>query len=476
MLNPSEIAMRPAGSAERVTAEIQANQPSLPEATPSTMAERFAPGGQRPSAEAPGRTRAEPPPAPQIMHEHLRPASPGRWLLVASILVSLVPTAIILALIWQGAIRLPRAQETPIVFDLERHEDMKQIAAIAVPALPALPTPRAAEPEARPDIALTTPVRLEAKVGEEVDFDIAIDSAEGLPARTIIAVRAMPEGASFSQGRAYAKTEWNLRPDEIGELTLKLPEMDGISDLRIELMAADGTVLATSTTKLAVVPDPKSELILRADESSRVADLIELGQKMIDVGYLAGARAYFQRAAEAGSGEAALKLGATFDPEFISEIGALGVKADSKEARAWYQRAKQLGVESAEAKLKALKESWSTRDAPGQAAEAEIKPASAEAEADSEETAEAPAQAAAADPAGADESTPAGIEWVSLSSYANVRAAPSTTADTLRVAEKGAKLRVTGREGNWVQVADPSTAEVGWVYSRFIETAQSPAQ
>jgi hypothetical protein len=25
-------------------------------------------------------------------------------------------------------------------------------------------------------------------------------------------------------------------------------------------------------------------------------------------------------------------------------------------------------------------------------------------------------------------------------------------------------------------VADPATSETGWVYSRFIETAQSPAQ
>ena len=67
-------------------------------------------------------------------------------------------------------------------------------------------------------------------------------------------------------------------------------------------------------------------------------------------------------------------------------------------------------------------------------------------------------------------------EWVALVGYANVRAAPSSTADTLRVAEKGAKLLLTGRQGNWVQVTDPATAEVGWVYSRFIETAQSPAR
>jgi uncharacterized protein YgiM (DUF1202 family) len=65
---------------------------------------------------------------------------------------------------------------------------------------------------------------------------------------------------------------------------------------------------------------------------------------------------------------------------------------------------------------------------------------------------------------------------VAILNYANVRAAPSTTADTLRVAEKGTKLRVTGREGNWVQVADPETKEVGWIYSRYIETAEAPAR
>ena len=473
MLNPSEIVIRPGGTADRGAAEGQASETPLPEPTPTIMAERFAPGGQK-AAEAPNRTRAELPAATKIVPEPPRPTTAGRWLLVSSILVSLVPTAIILALIWQGAIRLPSAPEMPIVLDLDRSQDVKQIAAIAVPALPA---PRAAEveAEAKPEIALTTPGRLDAKVGEEVEFNIAIDSADGLPARSVIAIRAMPEGASFSQGRAYAETEWNLRPDEIGELKLKLPERDGIAELRIELMAADGTVLASSTTKLAVAPDPKAELILRSDESNRVAELIEHGQKMIDVGYLAGARAYFKRAAEAGSGEAALKLGATYDPDFISEIGALGVKADLNEARVWYQRAKQLGIESAEAKLKALKESWTTREAPGQAAEAEVAPAAMEAEAENEPAASEASDSEAVVPARASAPLPdAKEEWVSLLNYANVRVAPSTTADTLRVAEKGTRLRVTGRQGNWVQVTDPETAEVGWVYSRFIETAQSP--
>jgi hypothetical protein len=54
-------------------------------------------------------------------------------------------------------------------------------------------------------------------------------------------------------------------------------------------------------------------MMVRSDEDERVDDLIKHGQKMVEVGYLAGARAYFKRAAEAGSGEAAVLLGATYE-------------------------------------------------------------------------------------------------------------------------------------------------------------------
>lgn len=474
MLTPSEIVIRPASLAERLAAEAKADQPPLPEPTPSTMAERFAPEGQK----------AEPRPVPEpvvmqgIIPEQTRGSSAGRWLLIASLLVSLVPTAIILALLWQGAIRLPGSPAMPIALDRDEASEREEVAVAAVATIPVAPPPTA-DTAAKPEIVLTAPAGIEAKTGEEVAYDIAIDSAETLPARSVIAIRAMPEGATFSQGRRYDATEWNLRPDEIGDLSLRLPpEASGRSELRVELMAADGTILASATTELNVAPDPKAALIIRSDESDRIANLIEHGQKMIDVGYFAGARAYFKRAAEAGSGDAALQLGATYDPEFIDRIGAHGIKADPAEARLWYERAKQLGVEGAEAKLKALKESWTPRSEPAQATEAEsATPTLAEAEPESE--ADAPV-ASGGDSAAAPRASaplPAGKEeWVALLNYANVRAAPSTTADTLRVAEKGAKLRVTGRQGNWVQVTDPDTAEVGWIYSRFIETAQSPAR
>jgi len=460
MLSPSEIVVSRAGQAERKAAIASA------EPTPSTMAERFAPESQK-NPEGPPRPQATQAAISGLIAEQARVPSANRWLLIASLLVSLVPTALILALIWQGAIKLPQPAGVPNVPDQDQFAENRQASLAPVPVI----APRSAvEIDVKPaDIALTTPAKIAGKTGEEVNFDIAIDSADALPARSMIAIRDLPRGASFSQGRRYTDTEWNLRPDEIGDLALRLPETaSGTSELRIELMAADGTALASATTKLEVVPDPKSALILRSDESGRIADLIKHGEKMIEVGYLAGARAYFKRAVEAGSGEAALKLGATYDPEFIHEIGALGVKADPKEARVWYERAKELGVEGAELKLKALKENWTGHEAPGQATELDV-PGPDLAKVETGSNTATNAARGAPIPTGKE-------EWVSLVSYVNVRAAPSTTADTIRVAEKGAKFRATGRDGNWVQITDPTTSEVGWVYSRFIETAEAPAR
>ncbi len=326
MLSQSDIIVRHGSLTERLAAAA----PPQAEPTPTTMAERFAPEAQKNAggADGPARPPADPPLMPGIVPPRARVGSANRGLLVASMLVSLVPTAIILVLMWQGAIRMPGADRAPMVFDHEQFLDSQQASVAVAPAL--LIEPPAAQPPAeapKAEIALTAPGRLVAKTGEELAFDITIDSADALPARSVIAIRAMPQGVTFSQGRPYGDSEWNLTPDEIGDLKLRLPKTGiGSSDLRVELMAADGTILASASTRLDVAPDPKSTLILRADESNRVEDLIGHGQKMIDVGYFAGARAYFRRAAEAGSGEAALMLAATYDQEF-----------DRQDRRAWHQ-------------------------------------------------------------------------------------------------------------------------------------------
>ena len=474
MLSPSDIVVRQTDQTERPTRDLTGG-PAHPEPTPTTMAERFAPEAQDDlDDDGPVRPVAPQHLAPGLMAEGARVFSAGSGLLISAILVSLIPTALILVFLWQGVITVPGSGAVPKIADRAPTPTIEQAAVAPAPVPAPAPAPVVS---VEPEIALTAPSQITAKSGERIPFTIAIDSAEALPARSIIAIRAMPEGAIFSQGRPYGISEWNLTPTEIGDLKLSLPETaSGITNLRVELMAADGKVLAGATTRLAITPDPKAALVLRSNERDRIAGLIAHGHKMIEVGYFAGARAYFKRAAEAGSGDAALLLGATFDPDFIDRTGAHGIKADPQQARGWYRRAEQLGVEDAETKLKALKEDMTGPEHPIRSTEADTKPPelgapkpeeAAEEVADPEEETGPVSEtitALAAD----------GNEWVELNSYVNLRTAPSSEADTLKVGAKGARLRVTGREGNWVQVTDPQTSEVAWVYGRYIETAQAP--
>jgi hypothetical protein len=97
---------------------------------------------------------------------------------------------------------------------------------------------------------------LEATAGGNITFPIALDGTDGVPARSIIAIRGLPQGSKLSSGRPYDETEWNLKPDEIGDLHLALPG-NGSSEAKliIQLVAPDGAIIADAATVLKVTTD-----------------------------------------------------------------------------------------------------------------------------------------------------------------------------------------------------------------------------
>jgi len=366
--------------------------------------------------------------------------------------------------LWFGALRGPEAGFVASVTVPAQQATPTQHAAVA-PTLSALPK--------EPEIALTAPEEIVAEGGETVDFAIAIEGAEDLPARSAIAIRDLPEGASFSSGRPFGAGEWSLRPDEIAGLSLRLPkDQTGTSDLRVELVAADGAVLARTATRLDVAPPPTAGLAVRSGEEDRIAGLMAHGQKMIDVGYFAGARAYYERAAEAGSGEAALAVGATYDPAFVTALDVQGIKPDPEAAETWYARAAALGIADRESRLAALKRTWTgggrvvetAISGPEEAAPAPLERANSEAE--------KPGPLGRLVAAATELAT--GEEWVEVTNAVNLRADSSGDGEILRVIQKGTKFRSTARNGNWVQVSSPDASEKGWIYNRFLKGAEAP--
>lgn len=87
--------------------------------------------------------------------------------------------------------------------------------------------------------------------------------------------------------------------------------------------------------------------------SSDAAGLIAQGNGYLANGDIMSARLCFERAADDGSGRAALLAGMTFDPRVLESAGVYGFKGDKNEAASWYRRAVKLGEPDA-AKLLAL--------------------------------------------------------------------------------------------------------------------------
>jgi TPR repeat protein len=88
--------------------------------------------------------------------------------------------------------------------------------------------------------------------------------------------------------------------------------------------------------------------------------LMARGQALLREGDVAGARLFFERAAETGDGAAMSALGRTYDPIELRQLGVLGIKADPNRALQWYRSAATAGDSTAQQSIGRLSE-WIAR-------------------------------------------------------------------------------------------------------------------
>jgi hypothetical protein len=310
-------------------------------------------------------------------------------LLIAGLVLAALVLSLILAALGLGLISMPGSKPAP-----------------------AVPVPQTAAPSA----VLTAPDRLEAIAGEDVSFPIALDGTDGVPSRSVIAIKGLPQHSNFSEGRPFGDSEWTLKPDQIGDLHLILPAgATGEFKLGIALIAPDDRVIAEAETLLAIAPAPAPAEELAAEEVS------------------------------------------THSPDG-SEAAPSAAVPDGSETTA----------------------SVPVPDAgPGDGAEMEQAPTAMEATAPSVEApsgkveptmekATAPSGDTPPDTAEPTEDDRGGLGTVEPSVFVNLREAPSSSAPVLGVIAKGAKLSVLDRKRGWVQVTDPETGKKGWIYSGLL--------
>jgi TPR repeat protein len=117
--------------------------------------------------------------------------------------------------------------------------------------------------------------------------------------------------------------------------------------------------LARNTQKQVDQNQPATEPGLptfaqRQLDTDEVTVLLKRGKDLIAYGDFAGARVTLKRAAEANNAEAALALASTYDPFVLRELKVYGFSGDIAMARAWYEKAKELGSAVAPRRLEML--------------------------------------------------------------------------------------------------------------------------
>jgi len=102
------------------------------------------------------------------------------------------------------------------------------------------------------------------------------------------------------------------------------------------------------------VPSPAPSSAPPSVAPEVVQSLLERGDHFLNLGDIASARQFYERAVEAGSASAATGIARTYDPQFLKQIGAVGIRGDKAKALYWYRRASEAGDDAASERLHVL--------------------------------------------------------------------------------------------------------------------------
>jgi TPR repeat protein len=83
----------------------------------------------------------------------------------------------------------------------------------------------------------------------------------------------------------------------------------------------------------------------------RQAQLFKRGADFLKDGNVAAARLMLRSVADAGSAQAALLLGATYDPFILANLGVRGLEPDRVAAIAWYRRAQEYAANESSGRI-----------------------------------------------------------------------------------------------------------------------------
>jgi hypothetical protein len=204
---------------------------------------------------------------------------------------------------------------------------------------------------------------------EPIPLGVSLNAASGSETLTLV---GLANGTKLSAGSPLGLTGWQMSAREVGNVMAYAPkDFVGVMDAAIDLRSPRDRLVDSQFVRLEWMPKKESRLTppvaaprpdqpkptqpaIHLIDPDELATLMKRGEDFLKNGDIASARLILRRAANAGHAQAALALGVTFDPRFLAEQGVLGFAPDVAQARAWYERAAELGSSEAARRLERL--------------------------------------------------------------------------------------------------------------------------
>ena len=120
--------------------------------------------------------------------------------------------------------------------------------------------------------------------------------------------------------------------------------MPTTSALEVERSAPEPSPRSQVATRIAMSEGPTApaaQISSQPLQANEIGGLIDRGDQFLRQGDIITARSFYERAAVSGSARAARGVAKTFDPQFLSQLGVVGVRGDPGQAAAWYRKANE---------------------------------------------------------------------------------------------------------------------------------------
>src|SRR5579883_1865264 len=260
---------------------------------------------------------------PALARARSRARSVSPWLFVMATALNTMVASILAVIITLGVVRQERSNIDPreAMPASAYGQPAARIQSEAAPAKVALQE-ISLQPIGSPD----QPLLLEPRKPALLALQISPKEAANEP--FILTLSGAPAGTILSGAIQMSSDTWFLSPGSANLLEIALPEWStSVFEITLALRRTNGLMAAQTKAWLAA-PPPANRL--------------------------PASPTIYQRAAELGSAAAALALGATYDPNRLWSLGAVGLMGNKERARQWYMRASELGHPEARARLAAL--------------------------------------------------------------------------------------------------------------------------